>query len=63
MYDLIGDIHGRAVELEALLIKLSYRRVGAGYRHEKRKVIYLGDFIDRGPSPPTPCSRSGQDHD
>ena len=49
MYDLIGDIHGRAVELEALLAKLGYRRAGAGYRHEKRKVIYLGDFIDRGP--------------
>ena len=26
MYDLIGDIHGGAVELEALLVKLGYQR-------------------------------------
>lgn len=49
MYDLIGDIHGRAVELEALLTKLGYDRSGAGYRHESRQVIFLGDFVDRGP--------------
>lgn len=49
MYDLIGDIHGMADELEALLTKLGYRRAGAGYRHESRQVIFLGDFIDRGP--------------
>jgi len=49
MYDLIGDIHGRAVELEALLADLGYRRNGAGFRHSSRQVIFLGDFIDRGP--------------
>lgn len=49
MYDLIGDIHGRAVELEALLTKLDYEKTGAGYRHDNRQVIFLGDFIDRGP--------------
>ena len=48
MYDLIGDIHGQAVELETMLIKLGYRVVGRHYRHENRKVIFLGDFIDRG---------------
>ncbi len=28
MYDLIGDIHGYAAELEALLQKLGYERRG-----------------------------------
>ena len=46
---MIGDIHGRAFELEALLSKLGYCRFGKGYHHDNRKVIFLGDFIDRGP--------------
>ena len=49
MYDLIGDIHGQAVEFEALLEKLGYKRSGDCYRHESRMVVFLGDFIDRGP--------------
>ena len=49
MYDLIGDIHGQADELEALLEKLGYRQKDGIYRHESRKVIFLGDFVDRGP--------------
>ncbi|MBE89257.1 MAG: hypothetical protein CMM76_07420 [Rhodospirillaceae bacterium] len=48
-YDLIGDIHGQAAELEALLKKLGYRRAANSYRHENRKVIFVGDFVDRGP--------------
>lgn len=49
-YDLIGDIHGHADELEALLLHLGYLPQGSGYRHlEGRKVIFLGDYIDRGP--------------
>jgi hypothetical protein len=47
-YDLIGDIHGQAFELEALLEKLGYRHSGDCYRHESRMAIFLGDFIDRG---------------
>jgi hypothetical protein len=49
MYDLIGDIHGQAIELETLLEKLGYARSGDCYQHGSRKVIFLGDFIDRGP--------------
>lgn len=49
MYDLIGDIHGSADELERLLHTLGYRKTGGAYRHPERKVIFLGDFIDRGP--------------
>ena len=47
-YDIIGDIHGHADALEALLDKLSYALVDGVYQHEINKVIFLGDFIDRG---------------
>jgi hypothetical protein len=49
MYDLIGDIHGHADALEALLRELGYRQTDGVYRHADRQVIFLGDFIDRGP--------------
>ena len=48
MYDLIGDIHGHAEELEKLLIHLGYSRSDGGYLHPERKVVFVGDFIDRG---------------
>lgn len=49
-YDIIGDIHGHADELHALLGKLGYRNGTRPAAHsEGRKVIFLGDFIDRGP--------------
>lgn len=51
-YDLIGDIHGHCSSLEALLNKLGYERGFTGtYTHAgNRKVIFLGDLIDRGPA-------------
>jgi len=49
MFDLIGDIHGHADELEQLLELLGYEKNQGTYRHPDRKVIFLGDFIDRGP--------------
>jgi hypothetical protein len=49
MYDLIGDIHGHADELVQLLEALGYQKAHGVYRHPERKVIFLGDFIDRGP--------------
>jgi hypothetical protein len=49
MYDLIGDIHGHADELVQLLHALGYRKSEGVYRHSERKVVFLGDFIDRGP--------------
>ncbi len=49
MYDLIGDIHGHANELVQLLEALGYETAQGSYRHPERKVIFLGDFIDRGP--------------
>lgn len=49
MYDLIGDIHGHADELKALLVKLGYQLKDNVWAHETRSVIFLGDYIDRGP--------------
>lgn len=49
MYDIIGDIHGHADKLSALLEKLGYQRSNSAYAHPQRKVLFLGDFIDRGP--------------
>ena len=50
-YDIIGDIHGNITKLQNLLIKLGYTKNNnsSGYTHSERKVIFLGDFIDRGP--------------
>ena len=50
MFDLIGDIHGHADELKSLLIKLNYAFNNNVWAHENRKVIFLGDYIDRGPN-------------
>ena len=50
MYDLIGDIHGHAEELERLLGRLGYREVAGCYQHpDDRRAVFLGDYIDRGP--------------
>ena len=49
MYDLIGDIHGHATELKALLSRLGYEEKDGVWQHPERQVIFLGDFIDRGP--------------
>lgn len=49
MTDLIGDIHGHADKLEELLQKLGYTKNKGIYSHPERKVVFLGDYIDRGP--------------
>ena len=49
-YDIIGDIHGHVEPLMHLLTKLGYYNKNGYYQHaEGRKVIFVGDFIDRGP--------------
>lgn len=51
MIDFIGDIHGHADELETLLVKLGYTKKDNYYAHSNpnRSVLYVGDYIDRGP--------------
>lgn len=48
MIDIIGDIHGHADELEALLLKMGYVSKNGTYCHPKCKVLFVGDYIDRG---------------
>lgn len=49
-YDIIGDIHGHADELHALLARLGYEKQKGTHAHpEGRMVVFLGDYIDRGP--------------
>ncbi|WP_346798035.1 metallophosphoesterase [Halomonas sp. Bachu 37] len=49
MYDLIGDIHGYATPLKHLLNKLGYTERDGVWQHPERQVVFLGDFVDRGP--------------
>lgn len=48
-YDLIGDVHGCGETLVQLLEDMGYRKIGGIYRHASRKVIFVGDIVDRGP--------------
>lgn len=48
--DFIGDIHGHADELVLLLHQLGYNNSKGHFSHpQNRKVVFVGDFIDRGP--------------
>lgn len=59
-FDLIGDLHGCADELEALLAQLGYEKSevpesepgwsNLHYAHPSgRKAVFVGDLVDRGP--------------
>ncbi len=48
-FDIIGDVHGCANTLEALLVELGYRLDEGHYHHPSRQAIFLGDIVDRGP--------------
>jgi protein phosphatase len=59
-FDIIGDVHGCADELEQLLERLGYGKVvvaghepgwsNVNYVHpEGRKAVFVGDLVDRGP--------------
>ncbi len=48
-YDIIGDVHGCATKLKALLGELGYAQDESGvYRHPQRTAVFVGDLIDRG---------------
>ncbi|TVZ83636.1 polynucleotide kinase-phosphatase [Streptomyces sp. BK340] len=48
-FDIIGDIHGCASELEALLARLGY---ADGVHPDGRTAVFVGDLVDRGPDSP-----------
>lgn len=48
-YDLVGDIHGHADPLHRLLRELNYSEIEGVFQHSERQMIFVGDFIDRGP--------------
>ena len=49
--DIIPDIHGQAEKLRHALRRLGWRRNGVTWLHPEpdRQIVFLGDFIDRGP--------------
>ncbi len=52
-FDLIGDVHGCASELRALLTTLGYAVTDAGASHpDGRTAVFVGDLVDRGPDTP-----------
>jgi len=59
-FDAVGDVHGCADELEALLAVLGYAPDAAAdadgvraWRHpEGRQAVFVGDLVDRGPRTP-----------
>jgi hypothetical protein len=48
-YDIIGDIHGHAEALKALLQNMGYLETKGAWRHPDRQAVFVGDLIDRGP--------------
>ncbi|MEU7649506.1 polynucleotide kinase-phosphatase [Streptomyces huasconensis] len=48
-FDIIGDVHGCASELETLLTRLGYVD---GTHPEGRTAVFVGDLVDRGPDTP-----------
>ncbi len=58
-FDVVGDVHGCRSELETLLDRLGYvairdaegRPVDASHP-EGRRVVFVGDLVDRGPDSP-----------
>jgi protein phosphatase len=48
-FDIVGDVHGCHAELQELLAKLGY----VDGRHPAgRRLVFVGDYVDRGPATP-----------
>lgn len=60
-FDIIGDVHGCADELQTLLAKLGYEVAWSDTAEDRcvvvtppqgRKAVFVGDLVDRGPNSP-----------
>jgi protein phosphatase len=56
-FDIIGDVHGCADELRALIVQLGYGVEGTApmpvlTAPAGRKLVFVGDLVDRGPDTP-----------
>eukprot|EP00466_Bigelowiella_natans_P006160 jgi/Bigna1/145207/aug1.96_g19915 len=51
--DVIGDIHGEAGALTTLLDRLGYD--GFGRHADGRRLVFVGDLVDRGPNSVAVC--------
>ena len=51
-FDIIPDIHGQFDKLLGLLDQLGWHKAGGSWRSPEpdRQLVFLGDFIDRGPN-------------
>jgi protein phosphatase len=52
-FDIVGDVHGCAEQLEKLFTRLGYRQdetKGYYFHPERRRAVFLGDIVDRGGS-------------
>ena len=48
--DIVGDIHGELYALQDLLRHLGYDE--SGHHPQSRTLVFVGDFVDRGPDSP-----------
>lgn len=48
--DVIGDVHGHADRLRALLRRMGYEARAGAWTHPERIALFIGDLIDRGPA-------------
>jgi hypothetical protein len=56
--DIIGDVHGEIDALTTLLTRLGYSSDGGHL--EGRRLVFVGDLVDRGPDSPTVVERVRQ---
>jgi len=48
-FDVIGDVHGHADKLTALLDKMGYTNRAGSWAYPRRQAVFVGDLIDNGP--------------
>jgi len=51
-FDIIGDVHGCDAELVALMARLGHPIDPARPHPEGRRLVFVGDLVDRGPATP-----------